>query len=438
MQRNVHIKPNPFYKLWNSYCKYIETVLQPPAFNQQNNPDYLSNRLFTHAIIYGLPVAFIALIPTVYAAIRNNNVFMVLFGIGIVTAVACVSLIKGIAMFYRKLAVSAALVITAIVLIVIRGDLGIGCVYLLTFSVFYALHFSDVMAKRAVFINALICLVFSLVITFHLLHTKAIIFEWIIQSVNFLFLNIVIIAMIRFTINRLERTMRAETDIYQRLQNEFKEKQILNDNLLESENRYKTLFSYSPSAKLIFDVDSLFFLETNQAATEIYGYSTREFINMRLTDIHLSNDVPELLGHLFIDNKHEDLHFPIRSRHVKKDGSIIDVELLRSDITFKGRRARIIVVNDITLEVEHVSAIKRQNNTLKEIAYVQAHLVRQPLTKVMALTDLIADEFNGHGDQDLIRALSQSSLELDSMIREIIDKSAHVLDELEGRVEGDL
>jgi len=74
--------------------------------------------------------------------------------------------------------------------------------------------------------------------------------------------------------------------------------------------------------------------------------------------------------------------------------------------------------------------LKNQNEKLKDIAYVQAHTIRLPLTKIMALTDLIENEYKGLIDQELMSSLTHSSNELDSMIRKIVSESETILTEL--------
>lgn len=410
--------------------------MQPREHALNAEPDYTTNRLFTNAILYGLPAAVLATIFTQYTAWHNGRSFMALFGPAMVLAVACVALNRRLSMAIRKFLVSGALLIMGVVLIVLRGVLGLGCVYLLTYSIFYALHFSPNLVRRAMAVNVAICIAFSFGIYLKLFHVGAIasvtLEHWVTQSINFLFLNLVIVVMIRQTIGKLEHTMHTETDINRKLQVEFEEKQLLNESLQRSEKMYKTLFSSSPSAKLIFDVNSLCFLETNNAASMVYGYTEAQFRGMRLTDLHQPEDIPALLKQMEGDSHADNALSTIRSRHVRKDGTVIVVDLLRCNIELKGKLARLIVVNDVTQQVEQLSAIQKQNAKLKEIAYIQSHLVRLPLTRIMALTDLIADEYKYADDQQLLSALVTSSNELDQLIRRIVNESATVLTELEG------
>jgi len=44
----------------------------------------------------------------------------------------------------------------------------------------------------------------------------------------------------------------------------------------------------------IYDLETLRLLEVNEAAVKHYGYSRAEFVRMRLSDIHLKEDITRL------------------------------------------------------------------------------------------------------------------------------------------------
>ncbi|HMI79189.1 MAG TPA: CHASE domain-containing protein, partial [Ferruginibacter sp.] len=55
--------------------------------------------------------------------------------------------------------------------------------------------------------------------------------------------------------------------------------------LKESEENYKVLFQKSPLPLWIYDLETFKFLEVNDAAVNLYGYSREEFLQMQVTDI---------------------------------------------------------------------------------------------------------------------------------------------------------
>lgn len=80
---------------------------------------------------------------------------------------------------------------------------------------------------------------------------------------------------------------------------------------------------------------------------------------------------------------------------------------------------------DITERVQHIEAIEEQNAKLKEIAFIQSHLVRAPLAKIMALSSLVKNDLIEEGELDeVLDHLVTSTEELDEVIRKTTKKAA--------------
>lgn len=73
------------------------------------------------------------------------------------------------------------------------------------------------------------------------------------------------------------------------------------------------------------------------------------------------------------------------------------------------------------------NAIQEQNTKLREIAYIQSHVIRVPLARIMSISELIDMEYSGVVDTDLLTYLNVSASELDVVIRDVVDKSAEAL-----------
>lgn len=420
--------------IWKTYSQFVENAMQPPSHARQHEADYIPNRLFTSGILFGIPAGFLALIPSAYLEWRSGDIDMVLFNIAALCTVAAIALNGYMSMQNKKAVAAAVVVLIGIVSIGRLGSFSTGSMCLLITTVFFALHFSDKLAFGLFGLNCVICLGFICISHFKLMDIYLLgqitTSRLIVNVVNFLLLNLLVIILIRQTIKRLERTIKREAQTYVELRRKMNEEQQLYNSLRESESQYKMLFFTSPSAKLIFDIDSLRFLQVNQAATHTYGFSEQEFLSKNLTDIHDIDKVDDLLQQKIVTDNHNRPP-AIYTRHKRKDGKLIHVELLQGDIHFQGKPARMIVTNDITKQVEQVNAISGQNKKLREIAHTQSHEVRLPLTKIMALTDLIRDEFKGSGDAQLLDYLSISAVELDNVILKIVKDSSDILDQLD-------
>ena len=117
--------------------------------------------------------------------------------------------------------------------------------------------------------------------------------------------------------------------------------------LRESEARYRELFVANPHPMWVWDMQTLGFLAVNDAAVAHYGYSRDEFLSMIITDIRPREDVPRLLQRVATVQKQNTRDAGIW-RHRKKDGTLIDVEIVSHTLVFSGRRAQMVLANDIT------------------------------------------------------------------------------------------
>ncbi len=92
-----------------------------------------------------------------------------------------------------------------------------------------------------------------------------------------------------------------------------------------------------------FDQETLAFLEVNEAAINLYGYSRNEFLRMTILDIRPAEDIPKLLSTTMRpDKRRESVSEPWR--HAKKDGTVIDVEVTSGEVTFNGHLAELVSI----------------------------------------------------------------------------------------------
>ncbi len=118
------------------------------------------------------------------------------------------------------------------------------------------------------------------------------------------------------------------------------------EEIFESEARYRLLFENNPFPMWVYDLETLDFLAVNDSATFYYGYSRQEFLTMNIKDIRPPEDVPALMEN--VAAVHKKIDSADVWKHRKKDGSIIDVEVTSHELMFGGRRARLVLANDIT------------------------------------------------------------------------------------------
>jgi PAS domain S-box-containing protein len=73
---------------------------------------------------------------------------------------------------------------------------------------------------------------------------------------------------------------------------------------------------------------------------------------------------------------------------------------------------------------KRIRDLNEKNKMLEDIAWVQSHKVRAPLARILGLIDLLNINYEGqHEMNELLNLLKNSSVELDSVIKEIVLKS---------------
>ena len=190
-----------------------------------------------------------------------------------------------------------------------------------------------------------------------------------------------------------------------------------------SEKKYRNLFNSSPLPMWVYDMETYRFLNVNNAAIRHYGYTREEFLSMTIKDIRPASEIERLEAELNKIRGTADFHEGI-FKHCKKNGEVIDVRVQGNVIDFDGQEARLVLAIDVSAQVAYMNAIEEQNARLREIAWVQSHVVRAPLARIMALIDVLKDKDLSREDfHKFIEYLSASGQELDNVIKEIVERT---------------
>lgn len=190
--------------------------------------------------------------------------------------------------------------------------------------------------------------------------------------------------------------------------------------LRESEQRYSNLFHLSPQPMWVCNIKTLQFMDVNSAAISHYGYSQQEFMSMTVNEIWEQNAGESVQYSLSSDQPFQ--RGVVRNR--KKDGKVIHVDWHCNPLTYKGTEAVVILAHDITDTINYIRDIEIKNNKLVEIAWIQSHVVRAPLARMMGLIDLMKNpQIAATERDDLIEPLLASAYELDSLIKDILART---------------
>jgi len=126
------------------------------------------------------------------------------------------------------------------------------------------------------------------------------------------------------------------------------DRKIIGEQLQISELRYRVFFTANPHPMWLYDVDTLQFLEVNDAAVHYYGYSREEFLSMSIKDIRPEEDIKDLTKHLKKTAERDGFNEAGVWHHRKKNGDIIKVEIISHTLEFKGHNAKMVLATEIT------------------------------------------------------------------------------------------
>lgn len=171
--------------------------------------------------------------------------------------------------------------------------------------------------------------------------------------------------------------------------------------------RYRLVFDSNPLPMWVYDSETLAFLTVNEAAVINYGWSRQEFLTLSLLALHLPEDVPKLLAD--IARPEEERAQLGSGRHRRKDGSLMEVEVLSHDLLFEGRKARLVIASDITEKKRIESALLRSQRleSLGTLAGGIAHDLNNILSPLTISTFLLRPKVSDASGQETLDTMEE-------------------------------
>ena len=130
--------------------------------------------------------------------------------------------------------------------------------------------------------------------------------------------------------------------------------------LLESEEKYKNLFEANSDALVIFRIDEKgnpsTFIETNESASQLLGYTKDEFLHFTTNDIEINKTKEDIEKQLKDFDKQGFTNF--ESLLIHKNGNEVYVEIKALVFEFKSQPAIMGIIRDITERKNTEAALK--------------------------------------------------------------------------------
>jgi PAS domain S-box-containing protein len=193
----------------------------------------------------------------------------------------------------------------------------------------------------------------------------------------------------------------------------------------------ESVIKNTTDAVLIAEVDpsnihELKIVYINDAFTIMTGYSGSEVLNQTPSILHGEKTDPAEIAKLKKALEHHE-SCQVEMISYKKNGEEFWLNFSVSPVTSDMGSIThwVFIERDVTEQRNHTKAIEHQNDQLKEIAWMQSHVVRAPLARMMGFINLI--EKNKEAvDKSLLHYVLESGLELDGIIRDIVKKAEKI------------
>ncbi len=142
------------------------------------------------------------------------------------------------------------------------------------------------------------------------------------------------------------------------------ERKQLEELLRMSEETYRQLFATVPDAIFMFDADTRQFIDANESALRLYGYSREEFLKMTLADITAEPEESEKVVKKTMAVRMD--RVPLRY-HMKRDKTVLPVEASTSMFDLGERKVICVVIRDITDRKRTEEAIKDSEERYRKL-----------------------------------------------------------------------
>jgi PAS domain S-box-containing protein len=198
------------------------------------------------------------------------------------------------------------------------------------------------------------------------------------------------------------------------------------DALIESEDKYRNIFSAERDSLFIIDKETGAILDVNDSACNLYGYSRDEMLKLKNIDMSAEVAETEKATKEFINK------IDLRS-HKKKDGTIFPVDISASLFTLNSKPVILVAIRDITDRTQNDRILYEKNEELSKanaekdkFFSIIAHDLRGPIGGFMGLTERMAEsmsEMTLDELQNIARVMKNSSANIYSLLGNLLEWS---------------
>lgn len=128
--------------------------------------------------------------------------------------------------------------------------------------------------------------------------------------------------------------------------------------LQEKEAQYRTIFEAITDALFIMDLDTITVVEVNPATCQMHGYDYEEFLKLHPSEYIHPDSVP--VFHSFLEAMTLKQPFSGEAVDVRKDGSLVDIEVKGTTCIYNGKPHVLAMIRDISDRKAAEKALQRR------------------------------------------------------------------------------
>lgn len=204
------------------------------------------------------------------------------------------------------------------------------------------------------------------------------------------------------------------------------EKTRIERELEHSRRRFQVLVQEGSDLISILDAGGNY-TYVSPAYTAVFGYKVEDLENFNAFELVHPEDRERIMRQ-FGEVKQARRMKTEPFRYRRSDGEYCWLESIATNLLNDPSVGGIVINSrDITESLNNLKAIERQNEQLREIAWIQSHIVRAPVARIMGLVDLLTNyRENEKIRAEMLEHIVNSANELDGVIRNIVQKTEQV------------
>ncbi len=192
--------------------------------------------------------------------------------------------------------------------------------------------------------------------------------------------------------------------------------------LRESEQKYRTLFGRAYDGILVADPVTRSLYAANPAICAMLGYSEEELLKLGEKDLHRKEDLPAILVKLSKQLAGETA-FALDVPYLRKDGSVLVVDISAAPLTFAGVPCVIGILRDVTDRNKAEAATRRVSlmEATSTLAGGVAHDFNNLMVGVLGNAELLREDLADRPQaMDMLAAISSSARQAGDLAKQLL------------------